>query len=200
MGVHPPSSLGRALFGPVQARLLGLLFGQPDRRWRSAELVRDIGAGSGAVHRQLEPLVAAGLVLVEREGRSTFYRPAPDSPIRDELVSLVRKTVGLADPLRDALAPWHDEIQWSAVYGSVAAGRDGATSDIDLLVVSPSLSHHALYEALVLAERALARRIEPRLVTPAQLTAAAADAGSFLYRVLHGPLVTITGSVDAALG
>ena len=74
-------NLAGALFTPVQARVLGLLFGQPDRTFQSAEIIRLARSGTGAVHRQLARLEAAGLVTVERSGNQKFYRASQDSPV-----------------------------------------------------------------------------------------------------------------------
>jgi hypothetical protein len=73
--------LAGALFTPVQQRVLGLLFGQPQRRFQSAELIRLAGSGTGAAHRQLQRLAATGLVLVTREGNQKYYQANQDSPV-----------------------------------------------------------------------------------------------------------------------
>ncbi len=76
------ASLADALFTPVQQRVLGLLFGQPDRTFQSGEIIRLAGSGTGAVHRQLSRLEAAGLLTVRRSGNQKFYRARADSPRR----------------------------------------------------------------------------------------------------------------------
>ena len=43
------SGLADALFTPAQQRVLGLLFGQPDRRFQNAEIIRLAKGGVGAV-------------------------------------------------------------------------------------------------------------------------------------------------------
>jgi len=75
MGRRPrDAGLAGALFTPVQQRVLGLLFGQPDRTFQSAELIRLAGSGTGAVHRQLSRLETSGLVNVRRSGNQKFYQ------------------------------------------------------------------------------------------------------------------------------
>ena len=66
--------LADALFTGVQQRVLGLLFGQPDRRFQSAELIRLAKGGTGAVHRQLARLAASGLVTVAQTGNQKHYQ------------------------------------------------------------------------------------------------------------------------------
>ena len=48
--------MGEALFTKTQRRVLGLLFGNPDRSYYANEIVRFAGAGIGAVQRELERL------------------------------------------------------------------------------------------------------------------------------------------------
>ena len=109
----PPSAreaLADALFTPVQQRVLGLLFGQPERRYQSAELIRLAEAGTGAVHRLMTRLAATGLVSVASVGNQKFYQANPDSPVFGELCGMIQKTVGLAVPLQTALAPLANRI------------------------------------------------------------------------------------------
>ena len=62
------TSLGEALFTKTQRRLLGLLFGNPDRSYYANEIVRFAGAGIGAVQRELERLESAHLVNASKIG------------------------------------------------------------------------------------------------------------------------------------
>ena len=99
------AGLADALFTPVQQRLLGLLFAQPDRRYRSSEIIRLAAGGTGAVHRQLQRLAASGLLDVTTDGNQKYYQANRHSPIFAELHGLAVQTSGLAEPLRGAPAP-----------------------------------------------------------------------------------------------
>src|SRR5881394_2024110 len=83
------SAVASALFTQVQQRVLGLLFGQPERRFQSAELIRLAGSGTGAVHRQLQRLEKAGLVNVSHEGNQKYYAARTDAPVFPELRGLI---------------------------------------------------------------------------------------------------------------
>ncbi len=89
------AGLADALFTSVQQRVLGLLFSQPQRRFQSAELIRLAGSGTGATHRLLKRLAESGLVTVCAEGNQKFYQANADCPVFEDLLGLVRKTVGL---------------------------------------------------------------------------------------------------------
>ena len=191
-----PSSLAAALFTSVQQRVLGLLFGQPDRRFQSAELIRLAASGTGAVHRQLNRLEAAGWITATRVGNQKFYQANPDSPAYAELQGLIAKTVGLAAPLRSALAPWESGIRAAFVYGSVAKGTDQATSDIDLLVISERIGYPELFQALEPAERTLGRSISPTVMTLAEWQSRRAEKGSFVDRISAQPRFFVVGADD----
>lgn len=192
----PSSGLADALFSAVQQRVLGLLFGQPDRRFQSAELIQLADGGTGAVHRQLQRLAESGLVTVTRVGNQKHYQANPGSPIFQELRGLIVKTVGIVDPLKKALAPLADRIRAAFVYGSVAKGTDTAQSDVDLLVVSDELHYPDLYEALQPAEAALARAVNPTVITLESLRQQREQAESFVARLLEQPRLTVLGSND----
>jgi predicted nucleotidyltransferase len=191
-----PSGLANALFTPVQGRVLALLFGQPDRRYQSAEVIRLATGGTGAVHRQLARLAAAGLVTVTRSGNQKHYQARRDSPVFQELHGLVVKTVGLVEPIREALSAHKAQITAAFIYGSTAKGTDTGGSDIDLMVISDTLDHAALYEALQRAEAVLARPVNPTVMTTREWRAKVKAAGSFAGRIARGARLYVIGSDD----
>src|SRR5512143_3762314 len=93
-------SLADALLTRTQQRVLGVLFGQPDRSFYASELIRTAGTGSGAAQRELAKLEESGLILGQRIGHQKHYQANAASPLFAELRSIVLKTVGLAEPLR----------------------------------------------------------------------------------------------------
>jgi predicted nucleotidyltransferase len=188
--------LADALFSPVQERVLGLLFGQPDRLFQSAELIRLADSGTGAVHRQLSRLAEAGWITVVHSGNQKFYQANRACPAFAELHGLIVKTVGVVEPLRQALAATEVAIRAAFVYGSVAKGTDTAASDIDLMVISDRLSYQDLFEALQPAEAMLARAINPNLMSFAEWRTKRAQRDSFAARIAAQPRLFVIGSDD----
>ena len=187
-------SLSNALFSKVQQRVLALIFGHPERSFYTSEIVRSVHSGTGAVERELSRLQSSGLVCVERIGNQKHYRANPDSPIFEELWSLVMKTVGLTEPIRKMLEPYSDRIKTAFVYGSVAKGTDTARSDIDLMVTGDELSYSDLYTALQNAEGLLRRKVSPTFLSPKDWRRKAAQKGSFVSKVGALPKIFIFGS------
>lgn len=196
MGMIARSGSGPAdaLFTPVQQRVLALLYGQPDRSFQSAEIIRLVSSGTGAVHRQLARLEAAGLVKVRRVGNQKHYQAERESAIFHELHQLIIKTVGIVEPLRQVLAAYSSAIIAAFVYGSSAKGTELARSDVDLMVVSDSLAYSDIYAALQPAERILSRAVNPTVLTPTEWRKKSARKGSFTARVAEQPRLFIIGS------
>lgn len=191
--IYASANLSDALFTQTQQRVLGALFGQPGRSFSVSELIHGTGAGSGAVQRELARLAGSGLLAVEHIGRQKRYRANPDAPIHDELSAIVRKTFGLAVPLREALAPFDDAIVAAFVFGSVAKGEDTGRSDIDLMVVSDALGYGELMAALEPLSATLGRPVNPTLYTPEDFRAKRCSAQAFLARVLAQPRIWVIG-------
>jgi predicted nucleotidyltransferase len=180
----------------VQQRVLGLLFGQPKRRFQSAEVIRLAGSGTGAAHRLLTRLAATGLVTTERVGNQKHYQANARSPVFAELSGLIRKTAGLVVPLQAALAPLASKITVAFVYGSIAKGTETAASDVDLLVISDKLGYSDVFGALTEAEAALARPVSPNVMTQAEWRRERAQPDSFAARISGQPRLFVIGSDD----
>ncbi len=167
-----------------------------ERSFYATEIIKQVDAGSGAVQRELSKLSGKGLVRVTRIGNQKHYQADHGSPIFDELCAIVRKTVGLADPVCAALEPLHGRITLALIYGSVAKGIETGQSDVDLLLVSNSLTLEEVYTALAPAERAIARTINPTLYTRKEFHQRRSSGNTFLARVLAGDVMVLIGHVS----
>lgn len=191
------TSLADALFSATQQRVLAFLFGQPERSFFATELIGLVGAGSGAVQRELARLAQSGLVTVTRVGTQKHYQANPASPIFTELCAIARKTVGLAEPLREALTPLAKRITAAFVFGSVAKRSDTAASDIDVLVLSDSVDYADVFAALQSAEARLGRTVNPTVYTPADWRKKRRSGNAFVVKVAAQPKVFLIGTEEA---
>jgi predicted nucleotidyltransferase len=186
--------LADALFTTGQQRVLGLLFGQPQHSFTVSDIIVATGAGSGAAQREVAKLLAGGLVTVRPVGNQKRYQANAEAPIHAELVGIIRKTIGLAEPLREALAPLADKITAAFVYGSVAKRSDTADSDIDLMVLTDSLTYADVVGALHPVIEQLGREVNPTLYSRAELAKRIKQGNAFVARVLEQPKLWVLGS------
>jgi len=192
--LNPPLNMADALYSRTQQSVLGLLFGHPDKSFYTNEIIKKSGGGSGAVQRELSRLARSGLVTVERIGSQKHYQANPRAPIFPELCAIVNKTVGLVDPLTTVLEPFLADIRMAFVYGSVAKGEDSAASDIDLMIISDSLTYADVFPALERVSVELGRSVQPTLYSWAEMEKRIKSDNAFVNRVLAQPKIWIKGT------
>jgi predicted nucleotidyltransferase len=199
MGINRQDRIGLAdaLFSKVQQRVLGVLFGNPDRSYFANEVIALAGSGTGAVQRELARLEAAGLLTVKRLGRQKHFQANASAPIFTELRNLVIKTYGAGDALRAALSPLAGRIEAAFVYGSMAKGDFTVASDIDLMILSDKVSYSDVYAALEQAGQQLGRQINPTVHTRKEIQARRKGGNSFFTRVLAQPKIWLIGDEGA---
>lgn len=188
-------SIASALFSESQAQVLRWLFVQPERSYYLSELRRLTGLGSASLQRELNRLAAAGLVHSVRIGNLRHFQANTQSPVFNELVALVRKTLGIEPTLREALQPLVSRIEFAFVYGSVARQTDTAQSDVDIMLVGKQLRLADVLELLVPLETGLGRKINPTCYTPTEFERRRAEPDSFVNRVLAQPILPLIGNV-----
>jgi len=149
--------------------------------------------GSASLQRELNRLADAGLVSTERVGNLRRFQANPQSAVCSELLSLTRKTLGVAPLLQETLAPLAPELRNAWLFGSVAKQSDTAQSDIDVMLVGENLQLGRVLELLLPLEEQLGRKINPVCYTPAEFDRRRAEPDSFVNRVMAQPTLTLTG-------
>jgi uncharacterized protein len=152
--------LSKILFGQSRKAILGLLYGRADEQFYLREIARRAGTGIGATQRELKQLTESGLIHRLGHGHQVYFQANRKNPIFGELKSILAKTSGIRDVLLEALTPLADRIKLAFVYGSVARGKENASSDVDLMVVG-DVSFTDVVSALSKVEATLGREVNP---------------------------------------
>ena len=187
-----PSSLGSMLLGKTRLSVLSLLLSQPERKLYLRQILRETGAGQGAVQRELANLANAGILTKTREANLTYYQANRMSPVFSDLRGLVEKTAGIAGLLRTELRPLASMIERAFLYGSVARGEERAESDIDLMVIG-DVSFFDVVAAVSSLQESLGREINPTVFTSAEFQQRLEQGDPFLRRVIDGDKVDLIG-------
>ena len=186
------SQLADALFTTTQQRVLGLLYAQPDRSFYTKEILRRTGMGVATIKRELDRMEAAGLLTMTRIGNQHHYQANPECPIYAELLGIVKKTFGITDIIRQALSPLSEQISWVFIFGSVASGKETATSDIDLMVVG-DVSFTEVVGLLYPAQATLGREINPKIYGMEEWTQMRNNKDAFFKEVMAKPRMDVMG-------
>jgi len=193
-GQRRDTSPVRLLLGDYHIRLLSLLLLRPNEDFHLRQIERLAGVPVGTARRELQRFLAAGLVVTRRVGNQVRYQADQGCLVFAELASILRKTVGMAEVLRDALAPLAQDIETAFVFGSAAQGKEGPFSDVDLMIVG-GVSFDAVVMTLQTAQEQLGRPVNPVILRPQDFAAKRAQADSFVDRVLHEPKIVVLGSL-----
>jgi len=147
---------------------------------------------AGSLHREVTALTAAGLLTRSSAGNQIRYQVDRACPVYGELAGIFRKTAGLADVLREALKPLGRAVRAAFVFGSVAQGKERATSDVDVMVLG-SASFARVVEALRPAGERLSREVNPVVMAPGEFRAKLKARDRFAARIAREPKIFLVG-------
>lgn len=189
-------TLSDVLFPSVYRRLvLAQLLLHPEQQWHVRELARLTATAPGTLNKELARLHAVGLLVRQQSGNQLRYCANTASPVFAELAALLRKTVGVADVLRDGLAPLAQKLTLAFVYGSVGAGSERASSDVDVMLLG-DVSFAETVRHLTAASVQLGREVNATPITVKAFAAKLADGDGFALSVLNAPKIWLIGSED----
>ncbi len=189
------SQLGDALFTTTQQKVLGLLYAQPGKTFYLKEILRLTGMGVATIKRELERMLAAGILTLTKIGNQHHYQANPDCPIYDELLGIVKKTFGVADVINLALSPLASRIDWAFVFGSVASGRETSASDIDLMIIG-DVGFAEVVSTLYSVQEILGREINPKVYRKEEWIQMLNNRDAFVKEVLGKSTMDVMGGED----
>lgn len=193
MNTKQSSDLGAVFFGAYRRRVLGLLLLHPDEAFHLREIARITDTQPGTLRRELLQLTQAGVFTCEKMGNLVRYRADKACPIYAELRGILKKTAGVVDVLREALAPLSSDISAAFVYGSVASGAERRASDIDVMVVG-RVTFEQVTAALHGTFDVLRREVNASVYSEAEFHQRSREKGQFLARVIKEPVLMILGN------
>ena len=180
------------LFGKTRQAVLALLYGRADSSFYTKQVLDAVKIGRGTVQRELKNLTDTSIITREVQGRQVYYRANAQCPIFNELKSIVRKTFGVADVIRQSLETVADKIQIAFVFGSVARSADDRKSDIDVMVVG-RISFGDVVSLLSPAEEKLGREVNPVVYPVAEFKQKMKEDHYFVKTVLEGEKIFLIG-------
>jgi predicted nucleotidyltransferase len=195
MDTPQQANLGVLLFGNYRRQVLALLLLHTDEAFHLRQIARITGTQPGTLRRELDQLTQAGVLKKKSVGNLVQFSADPQCPIFEELRGILKKTVGVADVLREALAPLAGKISVAFVYGSVARGAERRASDIDVMVIG-AVTLEEVIHALIPCQVQLRREINCNVYQPAEFRKKLRNKGDFLSRVMSAPRLLVLGTTN----
>lgn len=183
------------LFPKTRREILAATLLHPDKWWYLSDLARALGAVPQALRRDINQLVAAGILQRRNDGNRVYFKPDLECPILPDLQNMFLKTVGLVDVLHEHLKPYSTTIASAFVYGSIARGEELSSSDVDLMIVG-GIRLSEIAPSLKDAEARLLRPINPTVYTEGEYAKKLGEGRSFLVTVHSAEKLFVIGTQD----
>ncbi|MBW2001822.1 MAG: nucleotidyltransferase domain-containing protein [Deltaproteobacteria bacterium] len=174
-----------------RSEIFRLLFGLSDSQLHVRDMERKTGLSVATVRQELQKLFRMQLVEAQRSGNRLYYRANKSHPLYTDIRNIVLKTSGMVDILRDALDK--KDVKIAFVFGSVASNQEGATSDVDLMVIG-DVGLRTLSGWLPGVSEQIGREINPHVINENEFRRRRLSHDHFLTRVLGSEKLFIKGS------
>lgn len=174
-------------------KVLALMLMNPQKWLHLREVARLTGASPGTLKKELDALVAAGLLKLQKVGNQTQFSANTEHPVYPELSGLIRKTIGLKDVLSTALQVLTPTPEVAFVFGSMAKATEGPNSDVDLMIIG-DVGFGQVVNAVYDTQTTLAREINPKVMTRQEWSDKKAIQNTFVQELMSKPKLFILGT------
>jgi len=184
--------LAEILSSKIRAEIFRLLFGTSVEELHMREIERRSGYAIGTIQTELKKLLRLDLVKKRKDGNRLYYRANKENPLYPDIRSLVLKTIGLGDILKNVLRQDSD-ISIAFVFGSIARHEEMAGSDVDLMVIG-KLGLRKLTGMLSGVSEQIGREINPHVLSVEDFIKRRTNREHFITQVLEAPRIFIIGN------
>jgi len=186
--------LERLFSSRVRVRLMTLFLLNPDIPYHVRELSRQVDANYSAIWKELNNLEQVGLLISETMMNRKVYHLNTSFPLLPELRSIVLKTVGAGDLIRQTLNDF-DGIEAAFIYGSFAGGEPDLQSDLDLMIVG-EVDLSGLSSTVAAMEEQLSRPVNYILYSKEEWKSKVEAGDPFILNVMKGDKIMLIGAID----
>ena len=180
----------KLLSSRTRAEIFTILFGLNPLELHIREIARRSELSEASIRQELNKLTGLDLVRNRRDSNRVYYCANKENPLYKEIHSIVLKTTGLTDILREALSDTLIEIAF--VFGSFATGEESVNSDIDLMIIG-DIGLRAVSRLLSGVSEKIEREINPHVMTRKEYISRRISGDHFVLNVLKGPKLFVKG-------
>lgn len=188
------SKLDRLFGSRTRVTLLSKLMMDSDKRFYIRELSKNLGIPYGMLYREVKNLVLLGILQEEKTGKVTLISANRKLPYFSELKSMMIKTAGLGDLVKNVLSGL-EGIRYALIYGSFASGAEDEGSDIDMLVVG-DISEEEVLKAVSRVERDVGREVNYIVWSEREFSKRARGKHHLLAEIIRKPVMMLVGDED----
>lgn len=186
--------LTQILSSKVRAAIFRNLFGVNAVELHMREIQRVAACTIGPIQMELKKLLALQLVKTRRNSNRLYYQANQEHPLYPDIRSMVLKTSGLGDYLKE-LFSGRDDIETAFIFGSMASGEDTPASDIDLMVIG-TIGLRDLSTVLSDFRTRVGRELNPHVFTQEEFMKRRKDGEHFITNVISSSRMFVKGTND----
>lgn len=187
--------LERLFSSRVRICLLSTFILHPDEQYHIRGLESEVDAQYSAIWRELNNLERIGLVSSESSAGRKLYRLNTGFPILQELRSILLKTVGAGDLIREFLTDIGG-IETAFIFGSFVGGEPDIKSDLDLMLIG-EVELSKLSPTIARIEERLGREVNYVVYTPDEWRSRLENDDPFASNVRDAAKIMLIESDDA---
>ena len=179
----------------LRQKILSYYFTNPVKHLYVRQLASILKEDPGNLSKELVKLKKEGVFISEAKGNQKHFYLNKQYPLYNELKSILFKTVGVEGRLKDIIGKMKG-VELSFIYGSYAANKENASSDIDLLIVG-KLDENKLLKEIESAERILGREINYNIYPSKEFKEKLKNKDNFITNISKRPKIMLKGEIDA---
>ncbi len=179
----------------LRQKILSYYFTNPAKSLYVRQLASLLKEDPGNLSKEFSSLVNEGIFIAEAKGNQKHFYLNKRYPLYSELKSILFKTVGVEGRLKDIIGKTKG-VKLSFIYGSYAANKENASSDVDLLIIGKPDENELLKE-IESAERVLGREINYNIYPVAEFKKRIKKGDNFISNILKRPKIMLKGELDA---
>lgn len=179
----------------LRQKILSYYFTNPTKDLYLRQAASMLGEDPGNLSKEFTKLEKEGVFIAEMQGNQKHFCLNKKYPLYNELKSILFKTVGVEGCLKKIIKNLKD-VDLSFIYGSYAANKENASSDVDLLIVGSPDEDKLLHE-IDSAENLLGREINYNVYSAKEFKRRLKTKDSFITNILKRPKIILKGELDA---
>ena len=172
--------------------ILKLFFEDQEKEYYFREIAKKLNKEPSHYQRYLDNLVEDKILLDERRGNMRFFRLNKKHPLYEEIKSIVSKTIGLENELKE-LVNKLENVECAFVFGSIAKRTENSNSDVDLMLIG-DINQDVLINLLSSMEGKISREINYHIYSNQEIFKKIKEKDVFISNIFLSPIIKLKGN------
>lgn len=173
--------------------ILNLFFKDPEKEYYFREIAKSLNKEPSYYQRYLDNLVEDKILLDERRGNMRFFRLNKEHHLYEEIKSIVSKTVGLENELKELVNNLNN-VECSFIFGSIAKGAENSNSDVDLMLIG-DVNQDELSPMVAALEGRIGREINYHIYSHQEIAKKIKEQDGFISNIFLSPVISLKGNL-----